>query len=233
MGRKIRVLSAAVGAVCASTAGPRPALAQQSIAGMLSPVRAVSHAMSTIASAGVSGIVIDEHESPLAGAMVSVLGASTAMTLTDASGRFSLQALPPGDYSVRAHLTGFTASPRENIRLVAAAPVTFPPAAASPRRAGGDDRRPRSARRHGQSSPRDSACRPQSRRRTPSRADDDHSHTDTAWRLRHLTRSILKDSASTVPVEAEEPDPRGRLHLRADDIVRERHSSPTCRSRAK
>ena len=90
MGRKIRVLSAAVGALCAATVEPRPALAQQSIAGMLSPVRAVSHTMSTIASAGVSGIVIDEHESPLAGAMVSFLGASTAMTLTDASGRFSL-----------------------------------------------------------------------------------------------------------------------------------------------
>jgi hypothetical protein len=29
---------------------------------------------------------------------------------------------------------------------------------------------------------------------------DDHSHTDTAWRLRHLTRSILKDSASAVVV---------------------------------
>ena len=72
------------------------------------PVRTVSHAMSTIASAGVSGIVSDEHGSPLAGAMVSVLGATTAMTLTDASGRFSLQALPPGDYTVRAHLPGFS-----------------------------------------------------------------------------------------------------------------------------
>jgi hypothetical protein len=207
MGRKIRVLAAAVGAFCASTAVPRPALAQQPIGSMLSPVRAVSHTMSAIASAGVSGIVIDEHESPLAGAMVSFLGASTAMTLTDASGRFSLQALPPGDYSVRAHLTGFTASPRENIRLLAAAPVTFrlqlhhleepvattgtvDPLATRPIVAAGFSL---------PAAESSSDAEP---------GDDDHSHTDTAWRLRHLTRSILKDSASTVPVEGEEPDPR-------------------------
>ena len=102
---------------------------------------------------------------------------------------------------MRAHLTGFTASPRENIRLVAAAPVSFrlqlhhleepvattgvlDPLAARPIVAAGF------------SLP---AAEPASDAQP---SDDDHSHTDTAWRLRHLTRSILKDSASTVPVES-------------------------------
>jgi hypothetical protein len=203
MGRRIRVLSAAVGALCASAAGPRAAAAQQTVASMVRPVRSVSHAVGAFAATGLSGIVIDEHESPLPGAMVSILGTATAMALTDASGRFSLQTLPPGEYSVRAHLTGFAASPRESVHLVAAAPVTFRlqlrrlevPVATT-----GLSSRPIIAAGFGlppvEATPDEPAT------------DDDHSHTDTAWRLRHLTRSILKDSASTVAVDAEEPDPR-------------------------
>jgi hypothetical protein len=35
-------------------------------------------------------------------------------------------------------------------------------------------------------------------------SSDDHSHTDTAWRLRHLARSILKDSARTAVITDED-----------------------------
>lgn len=203
MGRRLRVLSAAVGALCASAVGPRAAVAQPAVASMVRPVRSVSHAMAAVAGAGVSGIVIDEHESPLAGAMVSILGTATAMTLTDASGRFSLDALPPGEYSVRAHLTGFAASPRESVHLVAAAPVTFRlqlRRLENPVATTGLSARPIVAAGFGlppvEAAPDEPAT------------GDDHSHTDTAWRLRHLTRSILKDSASTVAVEPDGPDPR-------------------------
>ena len=47
---------------------------------------------------------------PVAGAMVSALGATTAFAVTDRSGRFELRTLSPGPYLVRAHLSGFVAS---------------------------------------------------------------------------------------------------------------------------
>ena len=52
----------------------------------------------------------DERGAPVAGAMVSALGATTAFALSDRSGRFELRTLSPGPYLVRAHLTGFVAS---------------------------------------------------------------------------------------------------------------------------
>ena len=51
-----------------------------------------------------------------------------------------------------------------------------------------------------------------------SAADDDHPHTDTAWRLRHLTRSILKDSSSVVVIESDDsiaPDDSMLGHMNA------------------
>ena len=168
MGRRIRVLSAAAG--CAlrhrprvpgrrSRSSPSPAWCRR--------YRAVSHTMSTIASAGVSGIVIDEHESPLAGAMVSFLGATTAMTLTDASGRFSLQALPPGDY--------IAARASHRVRCVAARErpprrrAHRRPSACSFATSKSRSRRPASwtRSRPGRSSPPVSACPPRVRVRHP------------------------------------------------------------------
>lgn len=215
MRRRTRVLSAVVVAgLCAAGAAPAAVLEQQPAATMGPAVHA-SHArtVNTVMGGGVTGVVIDEYDSPLAGAMVSVLGATTAMTLTDVRGRFFLQALPPGEYSVRAHLIGFAASPREAVRVGATAPAAFrlqlrrleaPVAPVAPvattGRSGPLTARPIVAA--GFSLPN---VEPDSEE--PAR-DDDHSHSDTAWRLRHLTRSILKDSANTVVVAADEPDPR-------------------------
>lgn len=205
MGRRTRVLSAtAVAALC--TVAPRPLAALEQQPAAAPPAVHVVRARTAVVRAGVSGIVIDEHDSPLAGALVSVLGATTAMTLTDATGRFSLQELPPGEYSLRAHLAGFAASPRASVLLGAAAPpplrlrlhrLEIPvatsglsePLTARPIVAAGFDLPPVEA---------ETAQAP---------ADDDHSHSETAWRLRHLTRSILKDAATTVAVAPEEPAP--------------------------
>jgi hypothetical protein len=210
MGRRTRVLSAAtVAGLCATAAGPVAALGQQAASIAPSVHAAGVRTVATVAPGGVSGVVIDEHERPLAGAMVSVLGATTAMTVTDPSGRFSLQELPPGEYSVRAHLAGFAASPRERIQLGTAAPATFrlqlrrldTPVATS----GVTETlaaRPIVAAGFGL---------PQVEQETDTgeaAPGDDHSHTETAWRLRHLTRSVLKDSANSVVVAPDdEPGP--------------------------
>ena len=45
--------------------------------------------------------------------IVSAIGMTMASAVTDQSGRFAIDALPAGEYLVRAHLTGFAASRRE------------------------------------------------------------------------------------------------------------------------
>ena len=65
----------------------------------------------------IRGSVSDDRGGPLSGAMVSALGVTTAMVVTDASGRFALDALPPGEYIVRVHLPGFLSTRRDNIRV--------------------------------------------------------------------------------------------------------------------
>ena len=65
----------------------------------------------------IRGSVSDDRGGPLSGAMVSALGVTTAMVMTDARGRFALDALPPGEYIVRVHLPGFLSTRRDNIRV--------------------------------------------------------------------------------------------------------------------
>src|SRR3954468_3387979 len=72
----------------------------------------------------IQGSVIDDRGGPLAGAMVSALGATSAMATTDAHGRFVIQYLPNGDYVLRIHLAGFVTTRRENVR-VGPAPATL------------------------------------------------------------------------------------------------------------
>ncbi len=74
-----------------------------------SQVRPVAH-VASIAAGSIQGIVQDEQGAPVVGAMVSALGASTAIAVSDRSGRFELRTLSPGPYLVRAHLVGFVAS---------------------------------------------------------------------------------------------------------------------------
>jgi len=146
----------------------------------------------TAPSARIEGLVTDEGGAPLQGAMVSALGTATALAVTDAAGQFLFADLPPGAYLLRAHVQGFGASRRILVALVAggAARQSFrlarvgPPAPLASRpiltagvsaRAGTDASDPTGAA-------------------TPTPAD--HDHTDTAWRLRHLKRSVLKDTGA-------------------------------------
>lgn len=147
----------------------------------------------------ITGTVSDERGGPLAGATVSALGRTWATAVTDDRGRFVIDALPAGEYVLQAHMSGFAGSRRETVRVVsgtsAAQPLLLrriesavatsgahPPVSARPIMAAGfalpnatlgDE--PDSAK---------------------SGEGDDHPHTEIAWRLRHLKRSILKDSTA-------------------------------------
>jgi hypothetical protein len=150
----------------------------------------------------ITGTVTDDRGGPLGGVVVSALGVTMAMTVSDARGYFAIDALPMGEYVVQAHLNGFAGSTRDRIYVGAAAPSvhtfqlrkldavigtagTVVPVAARPIMAAGFEL-PGSTL----------TDQPDS---TTADASSDHPHTETAWRLRHIKRSILKDSSSVLP----------------------------------
>jgi hypothetical protein len=148
----------------------------------------------------ITGTVTDDRGGPLAGVVVSALGVTMAMTVSDGRGYFAIDALPMGEYVVQAHLNGFAGSSRDRIRVGAATPSVHAfqlrkidealgttgvvPVAARPIMAAGFELPGSTLTDQPDSSTDDSS---------------DHPHTETAWRLRHIKRSILKDSSSVLP----------------------------------
>ena len=72
----------------------------------------------TVARAGlgsIQGLVLDTQGKPLVGAMVSALGSSVAFALSGRDGRFLLESLPAGAYTLRVHLDGYAPSQRQMV----------------------------------------------------------------------------------------------------------------------
>jgi hypothetical protein len=65
----------------------------------------------------LQGVVRDEGESPIAGAVVTALGATAIVAVTDHNGRFELPGLPAGSYVLTAHLNGYFAPPAQTIEI--------------------------------------------------------------------------------------------------------------------
>jgi hypothetical protein len=207
MGRLIRVLSAAFVGVAATAAWPTASLAQPSAERTSAPVLQTVR-LERMAGA-ITGIVSDERGRPLSGAMVSVNGATLEITVSDERGWFSLDKLPDGEYMLRAQMKGFIASPRQVVYVgpsksaghhrlqlrrldgsVGTAGTPTEPIRSRPIVAAGFEL-------------------PKAETEPAATADGtavDHPHTDVAWRLRHIKRSILKDSATTVVLAGNNPD---------------------------
>jgi hypothetical protein len=178
--------------------------------------------VAALASGSIGGVVQDEKGTPIPGAMVSALGARTATAVTDRGGRFEIRTLTPGPYLVRAHVSGYIGSRGQVVEVRASTrtsssialrqagpvsnvspmnPVAHVPsiAASRPLLAAGvggavGSEAPAAAVPAPATVPA-SAPTPQPVPAESAEADDDHS--ETAWRLRHLRRGILKDV--TVP----------------------------------
>src|SRR3989454_8461903 len=174
--------------LCVSSAVARAQSAPQ--------VQAVTH-LASFAPGAIHGIVQDEKGAPVAGAMVSALGTSSAFAVTDRGGRFELRTLSPGPYLVRAHLTGFIASRGQ---LVDVRPSTRVSSSIALRRVGSvassSSSYPVLAAGVGGGAFHPAA--PPTGAGTSTTAIDD-GHREVAWRLRHARRGILKDV--TVPDE--------------------------------
>ncbi|MCC6989119.1 MAG: TonB-dependent receptor [Acidobacteria bacterium] len=121
---------------------------------------------------------MDDGGTPVEGAVVSALGGATAFAVTDRAGQYRLTDLPAGPYVVRAHRDGFAGarSSLVNVRPAAKAPSSF-----TLRRV--EDAPP--VLTAGVGVPGEVAATPRD-------------ESPLAWRLRRLTRSVLKDDGRTI-----------------------------------
>ena len=187
------IASAAIGGLVLGT--PAVAGAQGASRSSIQPVARVA----SFPAGSIQGVVQDEKNDPVAGAVVTAVGANTTIAVTDQNGRFELHTLPPGPYLVRAHLTGFVTAPAQIIQVRSSARAASSIA----------------LRHAGVSTPVLAAGLGPAPDPTPVTApeaadpvDSESAATgETAWRIRHTRRSILKDA--TLPVDllagADEP----------------------------
>lgn len=137
---------------------------------------------------GIQGTILDDRGTPLAGAIVSALGGpAPGMAITDAHGQFLIGPLPAGEYMLRVHLAGFVSARFDRVRVGSA-------------RENID-----AIRLHRGEADATLASRPILTAGVAVPASDDPAsggddHSEVAWRLRHLKRSVLKDDGSVVSI---------------------------------
>lgn len=142
----------------------------------------------------LQGLVTDDRGAPLQGVVVSALGSSSAFAITDRAGRFAFRPLAPGPYLVRAHLDGYVPARGRIVQVNSAARAVSALTL---------------ARRGGPNEPAQILAAGAAPAGVPattagSVSDEDHDHGETAWRLRHLKRSVLKDAENGVAVAGDD-----------------------------
>ncbi len=151
-----------------------------------------------VAVGRVDGTVRDGSGAPLWGATVSALGPTLAFAVTDRNGRFELDGLPPGPYVVRAHHASFSVSLRQIVEVVPAGRVRH--SFVLHRVVGDASTTTPEILAAGAVAPGTLAPQDQDEegidRVDPSTVP--HDHSDSAWRLRHVKRSVLKDAEVSV-----------------------------------
>ncbi len=160
-------------------------------------MQAVTH-IASVAPGAIQGTVLDERGFPVAGAMVSALGATSAFDVTDRIGRFEMRMLSPGPYLLRAHLAGFVASRGQVVEVRPSARASSSIALHHVSTASSTPAYPVLAAGVG-AAPEGSPAPPEAVPTAGTTRNGDDDHGEIAWRLRHLRRGILKDA--TVPDE--------------------------------
>jgi hypothetical protein len=183
--------SAAVGGLLVVGTGTTAA-AQQGVArAYASPVARLA---SSAAPGSLFGVVRDERGLPVQNVVVSALGAVTTVAVTDASGRFEFGTLTPGPYLVRAHLAGYVAPRAQMVQVRASAQAVSTIAlrheGAAPVLAAGLGPADPGAFVAFPAPAADST----STSGTSTSGTDTDDHGETAWRVRHARRGVLKDA---------------------------------------
>jgi TonB dependent receptor-like, beta-barrel/Carboxypeptidase regulatory-like domain len=180
--RATRMTAIVVGGLVVLCA-PRAAIAQGT-----SSLQAVTH-VASLAPGSIHGTVQDERGAPVVGAMVSALGTTTVVAVTDRAGRFDMRQLSPGPYLLRAHLAGFVASRGQVVDVRPSARAAS--AIALRRSASTANASSTPVLTAGVAGGADPVTVGGAGSETPT-GDDDHG--EMAWRLRHLRRGILRDT---------------------------------------
>jgi hypothetical protein len=173
----------------------------------------------TATSGAIDGTVKDDHGQPIANVVVSAVGATTIVAVTDKTGHFEFGPLTPGSYLLRAHLVGYVAPHGQSVRVAAnvhaSSAITLARGtAATPILAAGVggalptvpvsvDPAPIAASEDGE---------------TVSTATDDRS--ETAWRIRHARRSVLKDVTIPADLLADDSERSGGGFVAAEFLGR-------------
>ena len=180
----------------------------------------------TFPAGSLEGRVLDDDGRPVAGAMVSVVGRATAAVSTDRNGRYSMRALPYGPYILSVHSRGYFKSRGRTVQLTSSktaipeirlqlardkkAPVaTTPPPVAEVTAA--QTTQLAGFALDGSEPPARVADTTAVTRPEPAVSTDgeDLEEGETAWRMRHLPRSILKEvSTEAVWAASTEQEPR-------------------------
>jgi len=185
------VASAAVGGLLV-VGMPALASAQQSAA--RASAAPVVRLASSAAPGSLTGVVLDERGLPVPNVVVSALGAVTTVAVTDAAGRFQFGTMTPGPYLVRAHLSGYVAPRAQMVQVKASARSVSSialrregsvPVLAAGIGVGGSGT--------SQSAP-PVVDEPSATSTESSESSDPDGHSETAWRIGHLRRSVLKEA---------------------------------------
>jgi hypothetical protein len=150
-------------------------------------------------SGRIHGVVRDDVGRGVGGASVLAMGQTLALARSDAQGYFAL-ALPAGDYILRATRDGYVSTYREAVRVQISAQlernITL-------LRQGVRtiERTVSTASIDGLETPADQST---------GASATDHSHTEAAWRLRHLPRSVLRDGSGPVTDDVGDPSDRAK-----------------------
>ena len=149
-----------------------------------------------VVTGDLHGVVRDDRGEPLVGAVVSALGATSVFAVSDQAGRFAFRGLPIGPYLVRVHLRGYLPARSRVIQVNSGTKNASNIVLA--RQATGDGEPPVLAAGVGTSGTADvpAATAPD---------EDAHGHDETAWRMRHLRRSVLKDAETILAGLEDDP----------------------------
>ena len=173
----LSTLCPAVALVCVVAVSPA---ASAQLSARPQPVTRIA----ALAQADLHGVVLDDRGQAVAGAVISALGATSAFAVSGRDGRFSFRNLPSGPYLVRAHLQGYLPA---RGRIIQVSPTIHDVSMiAMTRRA--DEGESTQVLAAGVGPAEVTAG-------TAGQADGDD-HGEVAWRLRHLKRGVLKDTAT-------------------------------------
>jgi hypothetical protein len=151
----------------------------------------------SLSSGWIEGVVTDDRSHPIGGAAVTAQGRDFLLVETDGTGRFSIRSVPAGTYLLRVQGRGFTASRREFVQVLAARGTRHD---VRLRRAADVEPVPGEARviaagmALSQITAGPTALEPVSTTDDTPIEGENHDHSSAAWRLRHLKRSVLRDS---------------------------------------